>query len=94
MRTNSLSVKYFEVGRRTLTKVALLYMDDISDPEMVQTITKSIEAIDIDGIYGGNQFMGLIEGQPSLLFLVVIYDKKIKLHHLWIKTEKCVLTLR
>ena len=24
---------------------------------------------------------------------VVIYDKKIKLHHLWIKTEKCVLTL-
>lgn len=68
MRTNSLSVKYFEVGRRTLTKVALLYMDDISEPEMVQTITKSIEAIDIDGIYGGNQFMGLIEGQPSLLF--------------------------
>ncbi|MFE4349292.1 spore germination protein [Peribacillus butanolivorans] len=68
MRTNSLSVKYFEVGRRTLTKVALLYMDDISDPEMVQTVAKRIEAIDIDGIYGGNQFMELIDEQTSFLF--------------------------
>ncbi|MGE7764144.1 spore germination protein [Peribacillus sp. NPDC096540] len=68
MRTNSLSVKYFEVGRRTLTKVAVLYMDDITDPDMVQQISKQIEAIDIDGIFGGNQFMVLIEEQPSSLF--------------------------
>ncbi|MEY8189030.1 spore germination protein [Peribacillus simplex] len=68
MRTNSLSVKYFEVGRRTLTKVAVLYMDDITEPDMVQQISKKIEAIDIDGIFGGNQFMVLIEEQPSILF--------------------------
>ncbi|MGE7904044.1 spore germination protein [Peribacillus sp. NPDC094092] len=68
MRTNSLSVKYFEVGRRTLTKVAVLFMDDISNPDMVQEISRKIEAIDVDGIYGGNQFMELIEEHPSLLF--------------------------
>ncbi|WP_251025111.1 spore germination protein [Bacillus sp. ISL-57] len=68
MRTNSLSVKYFEVGKRTLTNVAVLYMEDISNPDMVQEISRKIEAIDVDGIYGGNQFMELIEEKPSILF--------------------------
>ena len=68
MRTNSLSVKNFEVGRRTLTKVSLLYMEDISDPDMVDQLSKNIESLDVDGVYSGNQFMELIEEKPAILF--------------------------
>jgi hypothetical protein len=61
LRTNSLYIKKFQVGRRTLTEVALLYIHDTASTEMVEKITAKIEAIDVDGIYSGNQFMELIE---------------------------------
>ena len=61
LRTNSLHIRNFQVGRRSLTEVALLYIDDIADPDMVEDLSKKIRKIDVDGIYSGNQFMELIE---------------------------------
>ncbi len=61
LRTNSLHIKKFQVGRRSLTEVALLYIDDIASPDMVKDISKKIRKLDVDGIYSGNQFMELIE---------------------------------
>lgn len=61
LRTNSLYVKKFLVGKRSLTEVALLYIHDTADPKMVEMVTEKINAIDVDGIYSGNQFIELIE---------------------------------
>ncbi|MFJ8257213.1 spore germination protein [Peribacillus asahii] len=61
LRTNSLHIKNFEVGSRTLTKVSVLYMDEVANMDMVESLAKEIEAIDVDGIYSGNQLMELIE---------------------------------
>ena len=61
LRTNSLHIKKFQVGKRSLTEVALLYIDDIASPDMVKDVSKKIRNIDVDGIYSGNQFMELIE---------------------------------
>ena len=38
------------VGRKTLTKVSVLYLSDITDKNMVEMISKKIKDIDIDGI--------------------------------------------
>ena len=38
------------VGRKTLTKVSVLYLSDITDKSMVDMISKKIKDIDIDGI--------------------------------------------
>ena len=38
------------VGRKTLTKVSVLYLSDITDKSMVDDISKKIKDIDIDGI--------------------------------------------
>lgn len=38
------------VGRKTLTKVSVLYLNDISDKEIVNDVSKRIKEIDIDGI--------------------------------------------
>nr|WP_295970704.1 spore germination protein [uncultured Bacillus sp.] len=64
LRTNSLRIKKFEVGKRSLTEVALLYIHDTANPKMVEMLMKKIKEIDVDGIYSGNQFMELIE-KPS-----------------------------
>ncbi len=61
LRTNSLHIKKFQVGKRSLTEVALLYIDDIASPDMVKDVSKKIRKLDVDGIYSGNQFMELIE---------------------------------
>jgi len=61
LRTNSLHIKNFEVGKRTLTRVSVLYMDEIANMDMVASLIKEIKAIDVDGIYSGNQLMELIE---------------------------------
>lgn len=61
LRTNSLHVRKFQVGSRSLTEVALLYISEIASPNMVEDVSKKIREIDVDGIYSGNQFMELIE---------------------------------
>lgn len=67
LRTNSLHVKNFEVGKRSLTKVALLYMDDVANPVMIKELSKKIAKIDVDGIYSGNQFMELLEKSSPIV---------------------------
>lgn len=67
LRTNSLHVKNFEVGTRSLTEVSLLYLDDIASPDMVKSLSKKITKLVVDGIYSGNQFMELIEKSSPLL---------------------------
>ncbi|TCP61819.1 spore germination protein [Baia soyae] len=66
LKTNSMCVEFFEVGRRSKTTISLLYMDDIANPGLLENIRKKIEAIDIDAIYGGNQLMELIEDNGRL----------------------------
>lgn len=61
LRSNTLNIQTYEIGKRTLTKVAVLYMDEIANPEMVQKLKDRLEKVDVDGIYSGNQLMELIE---------------------------------
>lgn len=44
----SLKLKMYTVGRRSRTKVALLYIDDVCDLSIVREMDKRIRAIDID----------------------------------------------
>ena len=48
--TPTLKVKFMEIGSRTATRVALLYINDVADPELLQEVETRLEAIDIDGI--------------------------------------------
>lgn len=61
LRTNSLHVRNFQVGKRSLTEVSLLYLEDTASPDMVEDLSRRIRKIEVDGIFSGNQFMELIE---------------------------------
>lgn len=67
MPTNSLCVEKFELGKRTKTSVAILYLDDIADQEILTGIKEKINKIDVDIIYSGNILMEHIDNR-SLLF--------------------------
>ncbi|TBL70503.1 spore germination protein [Paenibacillus thalictri] len=55
LRSNSLQAEMSVIGRRTRTKVALLYIRDIIAPDIVKEVRKRLGKIDIDGLYTTNQ---------------------------------------
>ncbi len=50
VRDYSLRVNLMTVGARSQTDVAVIYIEDLANPETVTDVVESIEAIDIDGI--------------------------------------------
>ncbi len=67
LRTTSLHIKKFEIGRRSSTAVSLLYIADIANKDVVDGITKKLENVDTDGIFSGDQLLELIE-KPTPFF--------------------------
>ena len=65
--TNSLSVEKMEIGKRSKTTVAILYMEDIASKDILQDILEQINKIDIDIVFGGELFMERVN-KSSLIF--------------------------
>ena len=48
IRDTRLKVKRKKVGRRSKTDVALLYMEDLVRPELLQKIERQVDCLDLD----------------------------------------------
>ena len=55
-----LKTEEFTIGRKTLTKVGLLYFDDIAEEETINLIKDKLNKIDIDGILDSSMIGQLI----------------------------------
>ena len=61
IRDSSLKVKQSKLGKRSLTDIALMYMEGIVRPEVLAEVEKSLENIEIDGISDSGCVEQLIE---------------------------------
>lgn len=68
LRTSTLLSKSLTIGKRSKTKVSVLYMEDISDKEILHEIMEKLESIDIEGIFSGTQLEELINDEPYAFF--------------------------
>ncbi|ASF38613.1 spore germination protein [Halobacillus halophilus] len=59
-----LVVKYFKVGKKTNTNIAIVYMDGIADPEIIQKMEKRIKSISVDMIQSPGYLEEFIEDNP------------------------------
>ncbi len=59
-----LKIKELTVGRRGKTKVALLYLEDVTSKEVLQELEGRIRQVDIDAIVNTGELMQLIEDNP------------------------------
>ncbi len=50
IRSTRLKVKEFQIGVRSHTKVALVYVEDLASPKLVQDIYERLNAYEIDGV--------------------------------------------
>ncbi|SFF19187.1 GerA spore germination protein [Paenibacillus catalpae] len=62
LRSHSLNVREYTLGKRTKTKLALLYFSDIISPKVLDAVHKSLESIDTDGVYSINQLEEALTG--------------------------------
>lgn len=60
----NLTMKVTQVGRRTKTDIAVVYLKGIVDPELLAEVEKRIEAIDVDAIWETGFIEQLIEDNP------------------------------
>ena len=57
-----------QVGARTKSTVAVVYIEDIANPRVIDEISKMIDDINIDGIYETGELQSFLKHQPNSLF--------------------------
>lgn len=73
LNTSSLHYESFEIGKRSHTKVALLYIDDIISSKVVDEARKRLKNITIDVLDGGPALETMIADSSYSLFPLVDY---------------------
>ncbi|OCT14311.1 spore gernimation protein GerA [Paenibacillus pectinilyticus] len=68
IRSNSLCCETFILGRRTRTKVGILYIQDLLAPDILAKIRTRLNKIDVDGIYSISQLEEAIADSKYALF--------------------------
>ncbi len=68
IKDDNLQIKNFKVGRRTRSQVAVVYLNDVANENVVKEITRRIEAIDVDGIYESGELQAFLLNKRYNLF--------------------------
>lgn len=68
IKSNTLKTDEFTVGRKTKTKVGVLYFEDIAEEKLIANINKKIANIDIDGIIDASTLGHLISDEAKVHF--------------------------
>ncbi len=64
--TSSLAVTKMQIGKRSKTDVAILYFEDVADPQMLQSIKDKISKIDTDIIVSGDLVLSHVVEHNSI----------------------------
>ena len=74
LKSNKLKTEEFTIGRKTLTKVGLLYFADIAEDKTIQLVIDKLNKIDIDGILDSSMIGQLITKWLILPLLPLFYQ--------------------
>lgn len=61
IRDTKLKTEQIKIGRRTQTDIAIMYMDDLVRPEILEAIQKELKSFEVDGMFDSGsleQYMG------------------------------------
>ena len=61
IKDTELNIEMHEIGKRSKTSVALMYIEDIADPKFLTEVRKRLSNIDIDGLMDSSTLEHLIE---------------------------------
>ncbi|MBU5593011.1 spore germination protein [Clostridium sp. MSJ-4] len=67
----NLKIEFNEIGRRTKTKICIVYIKDIAQDEIVNEVKKRLDNIDIDGILESGYIEEFIKDEPLSPFKTI-----------------------
>ncbi|HEY8342044.1 MAG TPA: spore germination protein [Calditerricola sp.] len=76
IRSPRLKVKSLTVGRYTLTRIALVYIDGLTAPELIDEVEHRISRINIDGVLESGYLEEFIEDNPWSPFPQVLATER------------------
>jgi spore germination protein KA len=76
LQSPDLRIQTMEIGRRTKSKVAICYMDGITNPELVKEVNTRLSKIDIDGVLDSGYLEQFIEDNHYSPFPQVQYTER------------------
>ncbi|SFJ76577.1 GerA spore germination protein [Paenibacillus sp. UNC496MF] len=76
LRTNSLHYEQFSIGKRSQTKVALLYIEDITQPRFVEEARKRLQRLNLDILSSSSQLEELLADRKITLFPLLHYTTR------------------
>ena len=68
VKDKNLTIDSFSVGRRLQSDVAMIYISDIADKEVVEELRKRIEAVDVDAVISSGKLEQYIEDYTYTVF--------------------------
>ncbi|MBA2943091.1 spore germination protein [Paenibacillus sp. CGMCC 1.16610] len=71
--TRSLCCEKMEIGKRSHTSIALMYIDDVIDSDLLQDARRRLQEIDIDAVISSAQLEELLSGQKYNFFPLLDY---------------------
>lgn len=86
IRDERLRVKITKVGERSKTDLAIVYIEDIADPDLVSIVENEVNAIDIDGLTMADKTVEeFIVKQGYNPFPMVRYTERpdVAANHIW-----------
>ena len=75
IKTSNLKVLDLEIGQSSKTKVGLLYIDGITNKNIVNRISEVLKRIDIDGIIDSSYLKTTLEGQKSFFPTIMMSER-------------------
>lgn len=76
LRTPDLRLYQTTVGRRSLTNVSLIYIEGITNPELVERMKRRLHAIDIDGFLSPSAVEEYVTGSRATAFPLLQYTER------------------
>jgi spore germination protein KA len=68
VKDNNLTIELFNIGRRLQSDVAMIYLDDIVDKQVLEELRKRIESVDVDAILAVGTLEQYIEDYTYTVF--------------------------
>jgi len=68
LRSPTLSYQSYTIGKRSQTKVGLLYLEDVVNTELLDTIQNRLSIVEIDGIISSTQLQEMMSKQSLSIF--------------------------
>ena len=76
IKSHNLKSEEIFLGRKTLTKISINYIDDIAEENLVDEIKARLEYIDIDGIMSAGNLINYIESENNSIFPTVLRTER------------------